>query len=63
MVARVNGEKRGFANTSLGNIEYRERGSGSPMVMLHQTPSSSIRYSPWMPLLENNIRCIAMTTI
>ena len=63
MVARIDGEIRGFANTALGNIEYRERGSGPPLVMLHQTPTSSIRYSPWMPLLADDFRCIAMTTI
>ena len=31
MVARIDGEIRGFANTALGNIEYRERGSGPPL--------------------------------
>lgn len=62
MVRTVRGERRGFAHTEHGNIEYRERGNGPTVVMLHSTPLSSARYSPLMPHLEHDFRCVAIST-
>lgn len=40
---------RGYANSTEGQVHYRRMGTGSPLVLLHQVPSSSWM---WEPLLE-----------
>jgi pimeloyl-ACP methyl ester carboxylesterase len=62
MTRTVPGERRGFAHTRHGNIEYRERGSGPTLIMLHNTPYSSARYSTLMPALEDALHCVAIST-
>ncbi len=62
MVRTVRGERRGFAHTEHGNIEYRERGSGPTLVLLHSTPHSSAAYSRLMPRLEQDFHCVAIST-
>ena len=53
---------RGYADTSLGQIHYVEAGEGPPIVLLHQTASSSVMYARAMPLLAANYRAIAIDT-
>ena len=57
--------KRGFVQTPHGNIEYRESGpaDGKPLIMLHPTPRSSSFYIGAFPLLDDEVRCIAMSTV
>ena len=55
--------KRGFVQIPEGNVEYFEIGSGEPFLMLHATPSSCMTYKDIAPLLANDFRVIAMTTM
>ena len=55
---------RGFAQTQHGNMEYRELGNGEEtLVLLHPTPSSSAFFNDLLPLLNQNRRNIAITTM
>jgi pimeloyl-ACP methyl ester carboxylesterase len=56
------GTRRAYADTELGQLHYREAGSGPPVVFLHKTPSSSIQYSRVQPLLADRFRTIALDT-
>jgi pimeloyl-ACP methyl ester carboxylesterase len=40
---------KGYVNSTEGQVHYRRMGTGSPIVLLHQVPSSSWM---WEPLLE-----------
>ncbi len=51
---------RGYASTDLGQLHYCETGSGSPLVLLHQTPRSMDEFSDLMPLLAHQHRVLAM---
>lgn len=42
----------GFVHHSSGALHYLQGGSGSPIVLLHQSPSASGIYQPLFPLLE-----------
>jgi len=55
--------ERGYADTPMGQIHYREMGSGDPLILLHQTASSSDMYTEVMPLLAKDFRVIAMDTL
>jgi len=54
---------RAFADTPHGPIHYRAAGSGSPVLLLHQTPRSSDEYRDVIPLLAGDRRVVAMDTI
>ena len=54
--------QRGFVQTPHGQIEYRESGEGTPLLMMHATPASSATFEPYFPLIPG-ARLIAMTTI
>jgi pimeloyl-ACP methyl ester carboxylesterase len=60
---RVSVVKRGFADTRLGQIHYVVAGSGSPVVLLHQTPRSWDEYRDVIPVLATRFRTFAMDTI
>ena len=50
----------GYADTSSGQVHYREHGTGRPVLLLHKTPSSSVMWTRVMPLLaERGYRAIA----
>ncbi|MFN8535195.1 MAG: alpha/beta hydrolase [Dehalococcoidia bacterium] len=52
--------RKGYVDTSFGQIHYREAGEGAPLVLLHQTPSSSAMWDPVLPLFgEAGYRCVA----
>lgn len=54
--------RRGYADTALGQIHYRERGSGRAVLLLHQTASSSVMWERAMRCLPDGLRLIAMDT-
>lgn len=56
--------KKGYVDTTDGQIHYRAggRGPGTPLVFLHQTPSSSQMYEAVMALLEDDYAMIALDT-
>jgi pimeloyl-ACP methyl ester carboxylesterase len=54
--------QKAYADTPLGQLHYREAGSGSPLVLLHQTASSSAMYERALPQLAARHRAIALDT-
>ena len=54
--------RRGYANTELGQVHYRESGVGEPLVLLHMTASSSVMFTRCIPLLARRFRVIALDT-
>jgi pimeloyl-ACP methyl ester carboxylesterase len=52
--------RNGYAETRWGQVHYRTCGAGRPLVLLHQTASSSAMYAALMPLLPG--RVIALDT-
>jgi pimeloyl-ACP methyl ester carboxylesterase len=55
--------RRGYSKCFLGQIHYREHGSGPPVLCLHQSPQSSSMFDTVLPLLGKQVRAIAMDTI
>ncbi|TXC99902.1 alpha/beta hydrolase [Streptomyces sp. ISID311] len=49
-----------YADTPLGQLHYAEGGSGSPLILLHQTPRSLDEFAELQPLLATKHRVIAM---
>jgi pimeloyl-ACP methyl ester carboxylesterase len=54
--------RRGYADTAFGQIHYRERGDGRPVLLLHQTASSSVMWERAMRCFPDGLRLIAMDT-
>lgn len=54
--------RRGYAETSFGQMHYAECGAGAPIVLLHQTPRSWDEYREVLPLLGRTHRAIAVDT-
>jgi pimeloyl-ACP methyl ester carboxylesterase len=56
--------RKGYADTPVGQIHYRTTGSaaGVPIVLLHQTASSSASYERLMPLLSQRHTVYALDT-
>jgi pimeloyl-ACP methyl ester carboxylesterase len=64
LVSELEGDvERGYADTPMGQVHYREMGSGEPVLLLHQTASSSDMFTELMPYLANDYRVIAMDTL
>ena len=54
--------QKAYTETSIGQCHYRFReGEGTPIVFLHQTPSSSLMYEEIIQLMPQNT-CIAIDT-
>jgi pimeloyl-ACP methyl ester carboxylesterase len=53
---------RGFITTSLGQLHFRDRGSGAPLVLLHRTPDSSMQWEDVVPSLAARFRTLAIDT-
>ena len=54
--------QKAYTETSIGQCHYRFReGEGTPIVFLHQTPSSSLMYEEIIKLMPQNT-CIAIDT-
>lgn len=47
--------RRGYADTRWGQVHYRVCGAGRPLVLLHQTASSSAMCEALMPLLPGRV--------
>jgi len=54
--------RKGYVDIPAGQVHYREEGTGEPLLLLHQTPSSSDEYSLMIPLLAKSCRIIALDT-
>jgi pimeloyl-ACP methyl ester carboxylesterase len=54
---------RGFVDTSLGQIHYREMGTGAPLILLHQTAESGRMYTEVMPLFAKQFHVLAPDTL
>jgi pimeloyl-ACP methyl ester carboxylesterase len=55
--------KRGFADTTRGQIHYATAGEGKPVLLLHQTPRSWDEFRDVLPIVGKKYRAIAMDTI
>ncbi len=55
--------KRAFLDTPFGQVYYVTEGSGDPVILLHQTPSSLDQYAEIMPLLAQKKWVIAMDNL
>ena len=54
--------RRGYLDTPEGQIHYRESGSGAPVVLLHQTASSSVMWERVMRQFPAGFRLLAPDT-
>jgi len=54
--------RRCYADLAHGQLHYREAGSGKPLVLFHQTASSSVMFERAAPLLADRFRVIAPDT-
>ena len=54
--------RRGYVDTSVGEIHYREAGQGEPLLLLHQSATCSVVYEPIMQYLAPSYQTIAMDT-
>ena len=54
--------RRGYADTEVGQIHYREQGEGDPVLLLHHTASSSVTFQRVLPILAERFRAIAVDT-
>lgn len=52
--------RRGYADTTFGQLHYAEAGEGPVVLMLHQTPRSHDEFAEVQPLLANGFHTIAM---
>ena len=55
--------KRGFVHSPHGNIDYREAGRGPAILFIHGTPQSSAQMVGAFSYLQDQHRCIAMSTM
>jgi pimeloyl-ACP methyl ester carboxylesterase len=55
--------RRGYADTTFGQLHYAECGAGAPIVLLHQTPRSWDEYREVLPILGRSHRAIAIDTV
>ena len=55
--------RRGYADTSHGQIHYAEAGEGPPLVLLHPTPRSGRAFAPLQALLSGRFRTVALDTL
>ncbi len=60
MTTRV---RLGYVDVPTGQVHYRTVGEGTPLLLLHQSPNSSVMFErAFPPLAAANIRVIAMDT-
>ena len=52
----------GYADTRLGQVHYREAGSGPPVILFHESPLSGEIYNVALPVLGRRVRAIAPDT-
>ncbi|PZC46090.1 MAG: Pimeloyl-ACP methyl ester carboxylesterase [Chloroflexi bacterium] len=54
--------KRAYVDTPYGQMHYRHAGEGSPLLLLHQTATSSEFFEPLIPYLAKSYRVLAPDT-
>lgn len=54
--------RAGYAETPLGQIHYREAGTGSPVILLHESPISGKVYEAALGKVGRRVRAIAPDT-
>ncbi len=54
--------RKGFVNTSHGQMHYRAAGSGPPVILVHGSPSSSRTYIDLIEKFSNQFTVIALDT-
>jgi alkanesulfonate monooxygenase SsuD/methylene tetrahydromethanopterin reductase-like flavin-dependent oxidoreductase (luciferase family)/pimeloyl-ACP methyl ester carboxylesterase len=54
--------RRGYAGPAGAQVHYRERGTGRPVVLLHQTASSSLMWERVMAAFPGGYRLLALDT-
>lgn len=55
--------RKGYVDTPTGQVHYRDTGAGVPLILLHQSPHSSLMFSAaYAPLAQRGIRAIGMDT-
>lgn len=52
--------RKGYVDTPDGQVHYRTAGEGQPLVLLHQTPTSSREYELVIPILARDFRVVAL---
>lgn len=56
-------KRRGYADCRFGQIHYRRLGAGRPLILIHQTPWSSVQFSRAAPqLAASGIEAISIDT-
>jgi pimeloyl-ACP methyl ester carboxylesterase len=55
-------EHRGYVEGKWGLMHYRLRGEGAPLLLLHQTPWTSLQYTNATPFLADGRQVIALDT-
>jgi len=54
--------KKAYADIPEGQVHYKTEGSGEPLLLLHQTPTSSDEYLAMIPVLARSYRVVALDT-
>ncbi len=54
--------RRAYADTPYGQLHYRHAGEGEPLLLIHQTATSSYAYEPVMRRLAPSCRVLAVDT-
>jgi len=55
--------RQAFADTTFGQVYFRESGAGLPLLLLHQTPRSADEFADIQPLLATKRRTFAMDMV
>ncbi len=59
MSARI---RKGFINSGAGQVHYRAAGSGPPIILLHDSPRSSVLHTPLVEHFSDKFTAIAIDT-
>ncbi|MFL2771072.1 MAG: alpha/beta fold hydrolase [Rhodospirillaceae bacterium] len=54
--------RKGFINTGAGQVHYRMAGSGPPIILLHDSPRSSVLHVPLLEYFSDQFTVIAIDT-
>jgi pimeloyl-ACP methyl ester carboxylesterase len=55
--------KGNYIDTPEGRVHYLDEGSGDPVILLHQTPTSADEYADMLPILGKKYWAIALDTL
>lgn len=54
--------RKGFVNVGAGQVHYRAAGSGPPIILLHDSPRSSVLHVPLLEYFSDRFTAIAIDT-